>query len=102
MSIRLFMIVATVFVALLFTIYMSIKIIAAERKENERLSAIVENLKLNMSQVITYSKNIEKIKTTGNQFYQKLEQAKTNEEINNIVHELISNNNKLVQDTTRS
>lgn len=102
MSIRLFLIVATVFVALLFTIYMSIKIIAAERKENERLSAIVENLKLNMAHVITYSKNIEKIKTTGNQFYQKLEQAKTNEEINSIVHELISNNNKLMQDTTRS
>lgn len=102
MSMQLFIMFATVLAVLLLTIYISIKIINVERKENARLSATVEKLKMNMSQVITYSKNIEKIKTNGNQFYQKLEQAKTNEEINNIVNELISNNNNILQNSSRS
>lgn len=102
MSIKLFMMFIAVFAILLFTIFISIKIISAMRKENARLAATIEKLKMNMSQVITYSKNIEKIKTNGNKFYQKLEQAKSDEEIDNIVNELICNNNKLVQNSSRS
>lgn len=81
--------------------YVCIKVIAANRKKIKELKATAENLKVNMSRLVNHAKRLEQTKISGAEFYQKIERAKSDEEINNIVAGIILSNNNRVQDSAK-
>lgn len=82
--------------------YIFIKAIVSNRKKIKELKATAETLKVNMSRLVNHAKRLEQTKISGAEFYHKIEKAKNDEEINNIVAGIILSNNNRVQEPAKS
>lgn len=88
-----------VIVAILgLVIYALIKKVQSLKLENTRLNTALSSAKENVSQLVDYIENVQKIKIAEKSTADKIKEAKTDEEIYSIVATIIKSNNSKLQD----
>ncbi len=88
-------------VALLLTlvsvVYVAIKTSKAQKKEIKTLTARLENQKVIAENLVKHSEELSKIKGDKEEVAQKISEAKTDEEVNEIINNLVRDNNNRVR-----
>lgn len=88
-------------VALLLTlvsvVYVAIKTSKAQKKEIKTLTARLESQKVIAENLVKHSEELSKIKGDKEEVAQKISEAKTDEEVNEIINNLVRDNNNRVR-----
>lgn len=79
-------------------IYSLIKTNQAKKKEINELKTEINSAHENVRQLTDYIKNCDKIRKEEKEFADRIKEAKTDEEVHNIINDLIALNNARVQD----
>ena len=79
-------------------IYSLIKAIQAKKKEINELKTEINSAHENVRQLTDYIKNCDKIRKEEKEIAEKIKEAKTDEEVHNIINDIIAHNNARVQD----
>lgn len=74
-------------------IYSLIRIYLEEHKKNSRLRSRIQTLEANMAYLVKHQEAISEIKKTESDVKIRLEEAKTNEEIADVIDSIIELNN---------
>ena len=94
-SITSILILLAVILTLSVILYYQIKDKKEIKKELEKVQALYESAKKNIEQLGLYIKKWQKIKEDEEKTGKKIDEAKTEEELYNIISDIIRNNNKL-------
>lgn len=78
-------------------IYSLIKIIKGNKKEIQSLNNELNSARENVRQLSEYIKNSDKIRKEEKEIAEKIKEAKTDEEVHNIINDIIALNNSRVQ-----
>jgi predicted Holliday junction resolvase-like endonuclease len=78
-------------------IYSLIKMIQKNKKEIQSLNNELNSARENVKQLSEYIKNSDKIRKEEKQIAEKIKEAKTDEEVHNIINDIIALNNNRVQ-----
>lgn len=82
--------------------YLCIKAVISGRKEIRRLKLNAENLSKNIELLKEHAEKLEELKDSGSETKNRIRKAKNEEEVNNILSDIVSGNNKRVQDNSRN
>ena len=78
-------------------IYALIRDIKAQKKEIQELKNEVISARENVKQLTDFIRNSDKIRKEEKQIAEKIKEAKTDEEVHNIINDIIALNNSRVQ-----
>ena len=78
-------------------IYSLIKMVQAKKKEINELKTEINSAHENVRQLTDYIKNCDKIRKEEKEIAEKIKEAKTDEEVHNIINDIIALNNSRVQ-----
>ena len=78
-------------------IYSLIKTNQAKKKEINELKTEINSAHENVRQLTEYIKNCDKIRKEEKEIAEKIKEAKTDEEVHNIINDIIALNNSRVQ-----
>ena len=78
-------------------IYSLIKMLQKNKKEIQSLNNELNSARENVRQLSEYIKNSDKIRKEEKQIAEKIKEAKTDEEVHNIINDIIALNNSRVQ-----
>ena len=78
-------------------IYSLIKILQENKKEIQSLNNELNTARENVRQLSEYIKNSDKIRKEEKEIAEKIKEAKTDEEVHNIINDIIALNNSRVQ-----
>lgn len=94
-----------IYIILIFIILISVVInVFTLKKINKqkgiinRQNEMIDRASQNIKHLIDYQDIIQNIKKNHSEVYNKIKEAKTDEEVNNIIHNLVNINNKHVHD----
>ena len=79
-------------------IYALIRDRKAQKKEIQELKNEINSARENVNQLTDFIRNSDKIRKEEKQIAEKIKEAKTDEEVHNIINDLIALNNSRVQD----
>ena len=79
-------------------IYILIKDHIKQKKEIQELKNEINSARENVKQLSEYIKNSDKIRKEEKEIAEKIKEAKTDEEVHNIINDIIALNNARVQD----
>ena len=79
-------------------IYSLIKMLQKNKKEIQSLNNELNSARENVRQLSDYIKNSDKIRKEEKEFADRIKEAKTDEEVHNIINDLVALNNSRVQD----
>ena len=79
-------------------IYALIRDRKAQKKEIQSLNNELNSARENVRQLSEYIKNSDKIRKEEKEIAEKIKEAKTDEEVHNIINDIIALNNARVQD----
>ena len=79
-------------------IYSLIKMVQKNKKEIQSLNNELNSARENVMQLSEYIKNSDKIRKEEKEIAEKIKEAKTDEEVHNIINDIIALNNSRVQD----
>ncbi len=79
-------------------IYSLIKDHIKQKKEIQELKNEINSARENVRQLSEYIKNSDKIRKEEKEIAEKIKEAKTDEEVHNIINDIIALNNSRVQD----
>ena len=79
-------------------IYALIRDRKAQKKEIQELKNEINSARANVRQLSEYIKNSDKIRKEEKEIAEKIKEAKTDEEVHNIINDIIALNNSRVQD----
>lgn len=79
----------------------SIKHNNAQKKENERLKNELEKQKKNVAILARYVEDLTEVKNDKDKVLQRIQEAKTDEEFNTIIGDIIARNNERVQKSAK-
>jgi len=82
---------------LALVIYALVKKIQSLKLENTKLNTALSSAKENVSQLVDYIENVQKIKIAEKSTADKIKEAKTDEEVYDIVSSIIKSNNSKLQ-----
>lgn len=80
-----------------FIIYILTKRLKAKKKELAETQARLESARANVEQLSKYIDKMQKIKSDEKSISQKIKEAKSDEEVYNIIADIIADNNNRVQ-----
>jgi predicted Holliday junction resolvase-like endonuclease len=80
-----------------FIIYILTKRLKAKKKELAETQARLESARANVEQLSKYIDKMQKIKSEEKSISQKIKEAKSDEEVYNIIADIIADNNNRVQ-----
>lgn len=78
-------------------IYVLIKDKSRQKKEIQELKNEINSARENVRQLSEYIKNSDKIRKEEKEIAEKIKEAKTDEEVHNIINDIIALNNSRVQ-----
>jgi uncharacterized protein HemX len=78
-------------------IYALIRDRKAQKKEIQELKSEINSARENVKQLSEYIKNSDKIRKEEKEIAEKIKEAKTDEEVHNIINDIIALNNNRVQ-----
>lgn len=78
-------------------IYVLIKDLQAQKKENQNLNNRLESARINIEQLSAFVDKLLEIKTDEKSVSQKIKEAKSDEEVFNIITDIVGANNNRVQ-----
>ncbi len=79
-------------------IYVLIRDRKAQKKEIQELKNEINSARENVKQLSDFIRNSDKIRKEEKQIAEKIKEAKTDEEVHNIINDIIALNNSRVQD----
>ena len=79
-------------------IYSLIKMLQKNKKKIQSLNNELNSARENVRQLSEYIKNSDKIRKEEKEIAEKIKEAKTDEEVHNIINDIIALNNNRVQD----
>lgn len=94
---KILLIEAAVIVVLILLLVIVSKTLSSLKKENKRLEGELEQAKTNIAYLYRNAKEIAKIEKDENKFSEEIKNAKTDEEIFNVVNAVIAANNNRVR-----
>lgn len=98
---KAYLIMGLIILVLLGLVIIFIKCLISSSKKNKELKKQLQARNENIKQLLTYSEQLVTINQNKTDVYKQLAEAKSDEEINKIIANLISsNNNKLQKHTT--
>ena len=93
----IWIVVFAVFVTMGGVIYALIRDRKAQKKEIQELKNELNSAHENVKQLTDYIRNSDKIRKEEKEIAEKIKEAKTDEEIHNIINDIIALNNSRVQ-----
>ena len=79
-------------------IYSLIKMLQKNKKEIQSLNNELNSARENVKQLTDFIRNSDKIRKEEKEIAEKIKEAKTDEEVHNIINDIIALNNARVQD----
>ena len=99
---KAYLIMGLIILVLLVLVIIFIKCLISSSKKNKELKKKLQARNENIKQLLTHSEQLVTINQNKTDVYKQLAEAKSDEEINQIIANLISfNNNKLQKHTTK-
>ena len=92
-----YLIILACFVTLIGIIYALIRDIKKLKEENRLLEGKLSSARSNVEQLTKYIQNTDKIRKDEKKIAEKIEDAKTDEEVHDIINDIIALNNSRVQ-----
>ena len=96
-TLTVLLVCVAVIVTLCGVIYVLVKDRKAQKKEIQRLNTMLDSAKENMSQLADYIEKVQKIKIAEKTTGEKIKDAKTDEEVYDIVSSIVKSNNSKLQ-----
>ena len=96
-AITIILILSAVIVTSFAVIYVLIKQNRANKKEIQELKNEIHSAHENVKQLSNYIRNADKIRKEEKEIAEKIKDAKTDEEVHNIINDIIALNNSRVQ-----
>lgn len=93
----LILVVIAIIVTMGAVIYALIRDRIAQKKEIQSLKNEINSAHENVKQLSEYIKNADKIRKEEKEYAEKIKEAKTDEEVHNIIADIIALNNNRVQ-----
>lgn len=93
----LILVVIAIIVTMGAVIYALIRDRIAQKKEIQSLKNEINSAHENVKQLSEYIKNADKIRKEEKEYAEKIKEAKTDEEVHNIIADIITLNNSRVQ-----
>ena len=87
-----------IFLVMVGIIYILFRKVQAEKKEIQILKNELNSAHENVKQLTDYIRNSDKIRKEEKEIAEKIKEAKTDEEVHNIINDIIALNNNRVQD----
>ena len=97
-TLTIILVMVAIIVTMGGVIYSLIKTNQAKKKEINELKTEINSANENVRQLTDYIKNCDKIRKEEKEFADRIKEAKTDEEVHNIINDLIALNNSRVQD----
>ena len=94
-TVTLILILLAAILTLSVILYYQIKDKKEIKKELEKVQSLYDSARKNIAQLELYIKKWQKIKEDEEKTGEKIDEAKTDEELYNIISDIIRNNNKL-------
>ena len=85
-------------VILVFVAYVAIKSLKAKTDEIKRLNGELQKQKQNMAYLVKHAKEIAKIETEEHKVQEEIQNAKTDEEVADIINAIVNINNAKLRD----
>lgn len=92
-----YLIILACFVTLIGIIYALIRDIKRLKEENSLLESKLSSARSNVEQLTKYIQNTDRIRKDEKKMAEKIEDAKTDEEVHDIINDIIALNNSRVQ-----
>ena len=96
-SLTIILIMFAIFVMCGALIYSLIKMLQKNKTEIQSLNNELNSARENVRQLSEYIKNSDKIRKEDKEIAEKMKEAKTDEEVHNIINDIIALNNSRVQ-----
>ena len=96
-TVTFILILIAVIVTLGAVVYVLSKSLKAKKKEIAESQARLESARINIEQLSKYIDDLLKIKADEKSVSQKIKEAKTDEEVFNIIADIVNSNNQRVQ-----
>ena len=96
-TVTLILVLIAVIVTLGGIIYVLVKSTRSKKKEIANLNSRLESAKINIEQLSKYIDKLQKIKSEEKSISNKIKEAKTDEEVFNIIADIVADNNDRVQ-----
>ena len=96
-TITIILVLSAVIVTSFAIIYILIKQNRANKKEIQELKNEINSAHENVKQLSDYIRNADKIRKEEKEIAEKIKDAKTDEEVHNIINDIIALNNSRVQ-----
>ena len=97
-TLTIILVMVAIIVTMGGVIYALIKDRKAQKKEIQELKNEIISARENVRQLSEYIKNSDKIRKEEKEIAEKIKEAKTDEEVHNIINDIIALNNSRVQD----
>lgn len=92
-----YLLILACFVTLIGIIYALIRDIKKLKEENSLLESKLSSARSNVEQLTKYIQNTDRIRKDEKKMAEKIEDAKTDEEVHDIINDIIALNNSRVQ-----
>jgi len=96
-TITIILVALAIIVTMGAVIYALIRDRIAQKKEIKELKNEINSAHENVKQLSEYIKNADKIRKEEKEYAEKIKEAKTDEEVHNIINDIIALNNSRVQ-----
>lgn len=96
-TLTIILVMVAIIVTMGAVIYSLIKTIQAKKKEIAELKTEINSAHENVKQLTDYIRNCDKIRKEEKEIAGKIKEAKTDEEVHNIINDIIALNNNRVQ-----
>ena len=97
-TLTIILIMFSVIVIMGAVIYSLIKMVQKNKKEIQGLNNELNSARENVKQLTDFIRNSDKIRKEEKEIAEKIKEAKTDEEVHNIINSIIALNNSRVQD----
>ena len=97
-TVTIILVMLAIIVTMGAVIYVLIRDRKAQKKEIQELKNEINSARENVRQLSEYIKNSDKIRKEEKEIAEKIKEARTDEEVHNIINDIIAVNNSRVQD----